>query len=325
MKRIFITGATGFIGKHVLSKLLDAGNYELVVLTRLKKETYKKFDNLSYIVGDITDCTLMKSIISDVDYVIHLAGSKNEASAYYSTNVVGTKNIIQACKTSNILKLIHLSSVGVIGKTSDIIINELTPCNPVNEYEKSKLEAELLVKEFSKREPGKVKILRPTNVFGEGDPDLHLLNLIRKISSNRFFFIGSDISKYYLNYLYVKEISELISRLISNTSQSDIYILNTPIPLMEFITVIKELLGDNFHVKSLPYWPIKIVASFFDIMPKSILNPPPINSLKLNELTNKKKYSSELLAQELNWEPVFSLNEALSNLIGYYCQKGLFN
>lgn len=320
MDKILLTGGTGFIGKHALEKIKRLGMYKIIVLSR---KYHVDIDGVSYIQGDIADAEILDKIISRVDYVIHMAGCKKDADSYYSTNVSGTKNILEACTNNRVKKIIFLSSVGVIGPSESNEIDENTMCHPHNNYERSKYEAELLVKLFSINNPGKAIILRPTNVFGEDDPEMHLLNLINKIQKQRFYFVGNYISKYYLNYIYVKEISELIPNLLDHTTNSDLYILNTPTSLMQFITMIKQIIRNDTPVKRLPYWPIKLAAVFFDLMPKSMVNPPPINSRKLLELTNKKQYSSALIAKELNWNPAFSMYESLHNMIIHYYKIGL--
>lgn len=321
--KIFITGGTGFIGKHVLEKLQNENKFHIVVLTRQKRNNQ---NGLSYVQGDIsrTSTSLLSEYIEQSDYVIHMAGCKNDPQSFYQANVRGTENIVNACrKNDSLKKLIYLSSVGVIGITGNTVVDEQTECHPVNDYEKSKLQAELLVKEYSNQNPGRVIILRPTNVFGEDDPELHLLNLINKLRHRRFYYVGSDISKYYLNYVYVKEISELIFSFLAYSRRNDLYILNTPVQLSHFIETIKEILVDKTPIRHLPYWPIKLAALCFDLMPKSIMNHPPINSRKLLELTNERQYSSELLSTEGNWKPAFAMKHALSNLISHYREKKL--
>ena len=317
---IFITGGTGFIGKHVLNTLKENDVYEIIVLSRQQRGYH---NGVLYVQGDLGDKDLIKEAVSQVDYVIHLAGCKKDTAAFYTTNVTGTENIISACNRDRIRKLIYLSSVGVIGPSNDTEITEQTPCKPANDYEKSKYEAELRVKQFSKERPGKTIILRPTNVFGEDDPELHLLNLINKLKRHSFYYVGNKISNYYLNYVYVKEISGLIPKLLDLKPKNDLYIVNTPTPLCEFIASIKDLLGYEEPVRHLPFLPIKMLATCFDMIPRSILKHPPINSLKLSELTNQRIYSNARLTTDLNWKPAFTIQHALSNLIAHYRNEHL--
>lgn len=319
--KVFVTGGTGFIGSHVLNKLNGLDFSDIYVLSRGKKSDSGK---ITYIKGDISRPETFQEYISRCDYVIHMAGCLKDKNYFESVNVDGTNNIINACKKNyRLKKIIHISSAGVIGKTDKLIIDELTPCNPLNTYEKTKYKAELIIKDFLKNNPGKAVILRPTNVYGENDPESHLLNLISKIMKHRFFFIGNEEANYYLNYLYVKEISELVPRLLYTETKNDTYILNTPTRLPEFITKIKNIIHDDTTIKRLPYWPMKMIARCFDKIPNEIMRHHPINTKKFEELTNMKRYSSNLLAKDLNWAPIYALDEALNNLVCYYGQKEL--
>lgn len=320
MKTVIVTGGTGFIGRHVLSTLAGLGTCNMVVLSR---SAHSDSGHVSYQYGDIGDGRVLEDAIMHADAVVHLAGCKNSSRDFHATNVLGTRNVVLACEKANTPRLIYLSSVGVIGPTSEYDISEETPCRPANEYEKSKYEAEVLVRRFSARRPGTTTILRPTNVFGEDDPEQHLLNLITKLKAHRFFFVGRNISTYYVNYLYVREISALIATLLTSAYASDLFIVNTPTPLPAFIATIKRLLNDSTPVAHLPYWPVRAAAVCGDYLPSAWCLHPPITSLKLAELTSRKRYCTALLAKEAGWSPAFSMEEALRNLITHYHEAGL--
>ena len=320
MGKIFLTGGTGFIGRHVVERLLGSPGLELTILTR---QEIASTDLVTYVRGDLDDRDLLKQCITDSDYVFHLAGCKKDPLSFTATNVGGTKNILAACQASGVKKLIYLSSVGVVGATEDLRISENSSCCPLNDYEKSKYAAENFVRDFAKSFGGETYILRPSNVFGENDPELHLLNLIRKIKSNKFMFVGNDTSEFFLNYVYVKEISEVSFEMMNEGSGGGIYIVNTPTLLSEFICEIQDLIGNSAKFKHLPYWPLKVVAKAFDLVPKRILDPPPINSLKFNELTCRKVYMAEALKKNMGWEPKYTMREALRNLIDHYREVDL--
>ncbi len=276
--------------------------------------------NVSYRVGDVADAPSLARAAEGADVVLHFAGCKRVAAEFHRTNVVGTHNVVSMCEQAQVRRLIYLSSVGVIGPTSEIQVTEETPCHPANGYERSKLEAELHVRQFSARRPGTTTILRPTNVFGENDPEVHLLNLFRRLKSDQFFFVGRDISQYALNYLYVPEISALVGALIETTPTGDLFIVNTPTPLAEFIATSKRLLDAPKPVRHLPYWLVKTAALAGDRLPRRVA---PVNSLKLAELTSRKQYSADLLARQAGWRPAFAMEDALRNMIAHYREKGL--
>jgi len=320
---IFITGGTGFIGRHVIDLLQEDAEFNLVVLTRHNLDSQPR---LSYVQGSLADKELIDQSVSSADYVIHMAGCKDDPKSFIQTNIEGTRNIIAACCASKRLKkIIYLSSVGVIGKTDKIIVDEKTKCNPVNGYEKSKLIAEHIVRDYSLSNKGKVVILRPTNVFGENDPQKHLLNLFLKIKNGRFCFVGKNVQKFYLNYLYVGEISFLIKFLLKDKIKGNLYIINTPVRLDTFIKAVGENLGCDFAFSHLPYWPVKLAAFIGNFLSIFVGRRVPINSKKLAELTNARQYSALLLKNDLDWKPEFTIKEALARLVSHYRQEGLLD
>jgi nucleoside-diphosphate-sugar epimerase len=315
-----VTGGTGFIGRHVVRALAGLGSCQVIVLSRSEQADSGP---VSYRRGDVADPRGLGEAIAQADAVVHLAGCKTKPGEFQATNVVGTRNVLSACEAAKTPRLIYLSSVGVIGPTAALEVTEETPCQPANEYERSKHDAEVLVKQYSARRPRTTTILRPTNVFGEDDPEHHLLNLITRLKTRRFFFVGSDVSSYYVNYLYVQEISALIAAILPSAHASDLFILNTPTPLTTFVAAIKRLIGDESRVGHLPFWLAKAAALVGDRLPRALVPRPPINSLKLAELTSRKQYSAALLARETGWTPAFTMEDALRNVIAHYREKGL--
>ena len=320
MTRVVVTGGTGFIGRHVLRALAQLDTTEVLVLSR---SAHAASGRATYRQGDIGDPRGVEELVAGADIVVHLAGCKKNPGEFEATNVEGTRNILEACERANVRRLIYMSSVGVIGPTSEQVVTEQTPCHPANGYEQSKYAAEVMVKAFSTRRPGTTTILRPTNVFGEHDPELHLLNLIRRVKTHRFFFVGRDVSPYYVNYLYAPEIGALVVRLLASVPASDLYIVNTPTPLAAFIAAIKNLLNDPTAVGHLPFWLVKTAAVAGDRLPRALVPRPPINSLKLAESSSRKQYSAALLTRELPWTPAFRMEEALRNIMAHYREEGL--
>jgi len=319
--RLFVTGGTGFVGRHVVDALLTTEDSTVSVLTR---ENHSDGPRLTYVKGDIGDAGLLRRAMQGHDCVVHLAGCKHRQELFHHTNIKGTQNLIDACRLSTQFRqLIYLSGVDVYGVQKSSWVDEQTECTPDTPFGRSRHEAELIVRKFAEEKPGRVVILRPGNIFGERDPEHHLLNLLKKVRSNRFYFVGRDEQCYHVNYIDVKEVGELIKQLIGSRLARCVYIVNTPARLTEFVSILKKITNQTAVVRHLPYWPAKIAAQVFDSFPKSILRRPPINSLKLRELTNKTVYSPARLTNELNWRPRCPLPVALTNLHRHYLELGL--
>lgn len=152
-----VTGATGMIGRRIVKKLLSA-RYHVRILSR------RRFENREIEVfnASLSDSLVVDEFVRGADVLFHCAAELRDESAMWTTNVVGTNLLWEASQKYRIKYFCHLSSAGVVGRTSLDIVDEDSPCQPQNMYEFTKLEAEKIA------DKGIVAcntiILRPTNV-----------------------------------------------------------------------------------------------------------------------------------------------------------------
>lgn len=155
-----VTGASGMIGSRIVEKLLVLG-YHVRVLTR---RPYSHPDVEVFCAG-LSDLAILDAFVSNANLIFHCAAELRDESIMQSVNVQGAKQISQLVARHGIQYFCHLSSAGVIGKTNSKWVDELTPCDPQNPYERTKYEAEGFV---SRAIHGcSTVILRPTNVIDE--------------------------------------------------------------------------------------------------------------------------------------------------------------
>lgn len=174
----FITGATGFIGGHLVPQLIAAG-HNIICLVRDKKkgEYLLSQNNVQVIIGDVRDSGSLKKIdINNIDIVIHMAAMGHVAAAteeaykkFVAVNEGGTKNIINIFrKSTRLKKFIHISSTAAMGHIGNAILNENSLPNPITPYQKSKYRSELIpLAEFEKTNFPCI-IIRPCMVYGPG-------------------------------------------------------------------------------------------------------------------------------------------------------------
>lgn len=154
---VCVTGATGMIGSLIARRLVDQG-YLVRVLARGRCE----LANVSVFKAGLADESQLEDFVRGAEMMFHCAAELNDETRMHETNVVGTSRLIKLATRHKVRYFCHLSSAGVIGKTTQTVVDEDTPCRPQNAYEKSKFEAEQLFQHGI--EGCKVVILRPTNV-----------------------------------------------------------------------------------------------------------------------------------------------------------------
>jgi nucleoside-diphosphate-sugar epimerase len=161
---VFVTGATGFVGTHLVQALRAQGRHVV---------THSRAD------GDIARCPLR---FDGVERVVHLAGrsfvpdSWQQPRDFYDVNLLGTANVLDACRRSN-LKVVFVSSY-VYGNPRSLPIAEDHPLQPLNPYSHSKILAEDAVRYYRSQFGVRATIVRPFNIYGPGQDERFLLPTI---------------------------------------------------------------------------------------------------------------------------------------------------
>lgn len=264
-KKILITGATGFIGQHLL-EALEGSNTEITILSRKQDPQLRSKIKATIIQGDIQDVETVLRAARDKDLIINLAGEIKKTDLFEKTNITGTKNLLSAAEANSVKKIIHLSSVGVVGiqySSQRIVIDEKSECHPKNEYERTKLESENLVKEAATSGKIQAVILRPTNVFGEHHPENALLNLLSYCYKKRKIYFTLDAK---VNYLYVKDLTAAILHFIEKDYDELIYNVGEPKRMDVFIESIEKYLNIPIANKQLP----SFILGFMNMLPKKM-------------------------------------------------------
>jgi len=170
-----VTGATGFIGSHLVELLLSRAHTVRVLLRKTSSLEWLKGLPIELFYGDLFDMEAMQKAVSGVDYVYHSAGltKAKTAEGYYRANQEGTRNLLNAAlaQAPRIRRFVHISSQAAAGPSpTSAPITEDFPANPLTTYGKSKLKAEQEVLEVASRIP--VTICRPPAVYGPRDKDI---------------------------------------------------------------------------------------------------------------------------------------------------------
>jgi UDP-glucose 4-epimerase len=180
--RALVTGGAGFIGSHLVKRLLRAGT-SVTVLDNLRRGSKEALaghpGDLTFIEGDIRDRGAVRDATQGADVVFHLAAQSSvmtaDADTNYtlSTNVEGTRNVLEAAQAEQVRRFVFTSSREVYGDPTDLPVSETASLNPKNTYGVSKTKGEKLCREF---EEGlgrglEISILRLANVYGPGDRD----------------------------------------------------------------------------------------------------------------------------------------------------------
>ena len=190
--KFLVTGGAGFIGRHLVAKLLDDG-HEITIFDNFSLSSKNDITNLlengvSLVTGDILDYDLLLKSMSNYDFVIHLAAqtsvSQSIADPKTTADIIvdGTVNVLKSCVKTNVKNIIFSSSAAVYGNSLDALISEKSHLNPLSSYGASKLVAEYNLQTFSKLFGLNSISLRLFNVYGNGQSSE--AGVIRKFLKN---------------------------------------------------------------------------------------------------------------------------------------------
>lgn len=200
---ILVTGATGFIGRHLVAKLLQQNEHSIFCLVRnpLKAKFFQQKGAL-LIHGDITDKSSLEKILRhQIDIVYHCAACVDSRNPAFlnKTNVEGTENVCNLASALSVKCMVYLSSVAVVSGHDCVPLTEDLPYSATNAYGKSKILAEKKVLYYRNKGLPAV-ILRPPMVYGEDEP--HLMRFLLFLLKHRLLpLLDSGIHKLHLVYV----------------------------------------------------------------------------------------------------------------------------
>ena len=209
-KNCLVTGGSGFVGGHLVKKLVNLGANVSIIDIQKPDSSIK--DNAKFFNCDIRDSEKLDDICKNIDYVFHtvsLVPISKADTQFISVNADGTRNIINAAINQNVESIVHLSSTSVYKiPNRGNIINEDFPLEPVAEYGQSKFLAEEICLEFMKK-GAPISIIRPKTILGPNRLGIYSI-LFNWIKKNKPVFIFGDGQN---KYSYVG-ISDLIDAII---------------------------------------------------------------------------------------------------------------
>lgn len=212
--KVFITGATGFIGLQLI-EILSKTDHELICLVRKSSrvETLRK-QGIELVVGDVIDKSSFVDAMQSCDCVIHLANLYEfwvpDKRAYRDINITGTENVMIGALEAGVSKVVHVSSIVVYGKPATAPITEETSVGPrqFSEYARTKYQGDLIAWKLHARGLPLV-VVYPAAVLGSNDPKTtgrYIQNLMQRRLP------ATVCDEVVFPWVYVKDVAEIIVR-----------------------------------------------------------------------------------------------------------------
>jgi nucleoside-diphosphate-sugar epimerase len=314
--KTLITGATGFIGKHLARTLAEQGRDVRCLVRKTSDTRYLKKLGVELFYGDLLNKDSLKNLVKGVTIVHHLAGEvySPRNSNYFKINVEGTGNLLDACLPENIERFIFLSSIQATGPSQKqgILLNEQSPCKPITSYGKSKLEAERLIYKRNKADAFPAVIIRAPMVYGPGSLKCRSAALFQRINEGKFRLIGKDdhlISTCYLDNLIH---GILLAEKHKNAIGKAYFIADQKThTLLQISNAIAQELLVKLPTGRIPI-PVAYVMTMILLIPNKIFNFSRLFSWDtMREITNDWACNISLIESEMGYKPSIDFKDGV--------------
>ena len=317
--RVLVTGATGFVGRHLLP-VLQQGGCQVRAAYRSDRSTNARDTLFEWVpVGDIGPDTSWAGAMAGVDVVIHLAAlahqmgpaAETRESEFLRVNALGTAQLAECAAEAGVSRFVMLSSIAAMGPYADEPLAETGPCTPVTPYGRSKLEGERAVQRLLADGPTDWCILRPPLIYGPGNPG-NMARLLRLIERGLPLPLGRVEAR--RSYVYVGNLVDLLSRCLTHPGASRrVFVVDDgePIATRALVRLLAKYAGKPARLLPVPPWALKALGRLGDQLQRILGSSAGIDSYSIDRLMGSLVVDSRAVREALGWSPPFSQEAGL--------------
>ncbi|MCS7252168.1 MAG: NAD-dependent epimerase/dehydratase family protein [Anaerolineae bacterium] len=322
--RLLVTGATGFLGRNLCPYLIDRG-YCVRALVRPSSDwRFLAERGAEIMFGDVRDLASVQMAVAGCEMVIHAAayfrfwGPRDH---YWQVNVEGTRNVIHAAERAGIQRFVHISTVAVIGRPrSDATIDETYSCQPVDDYQRTKLEGERIVQQAVHRGLPAV-ILRPGAFYGPWG----------RYAFNRLFFedflkglrLQVHGGQRYTFPIFVPDLCRVIEAALSLGRVGEIYnVADRSRRHAEIYEIVARIAGTSAWRINVPALPMLVLAWAWTRLADLTGREPYYPLALASYVFYDWKISSEKAERELGFRPT-PFEEGARQTLEWYWAQGI--
>lgn len=326
MKRILVTGASGFIGSHIVQEAVRRGMEVWAGVRATSSRRYLADERIHFLELDLSDATKLREQLEgrEFDYVVHAAGVTKclHKEDFDKVNYLGTKNLVDAIIATDmpLKRFVFLSSLSIFGA-----IRERQPYQDITEhdmprpntaYGKSKLRAERYIQSIGNDFP--YIVLRPTGVYGPRETDYFLM--VKSVASHVDF--GAGYRRQDITFVYVDDVVQAVMLSLDRGMSGRKYFLTDGevYSSSDFSRLIqKELhVGRMLRIVA-PIWLLRVITFLCDRISHYTGKPIALNNDKYHILRQRNwRCDIEPATDELGFRPSVKLAEGVARTVAWY-------
>jgi nucleoside-diphosphate-sugar epimerase len=318
--KIFLTGASGFVGSHLAQSLIAAGHEVVAHYRAPESRNTKPQHNLEIWSGDLNDVHSLAKQLQGIDSVIHCAAEMklwNSKKELHETNVLMTEHILKAAKQAGVLQFIYMSDASVAKDPTianlDVSESRALPSLEKFAYSHSKSLAEQYVL-ASGNESFRVISLRPASIWGKGD----LIDRILGKAANLNQFGWFDQGNYLFSTCYIDNLCAAVQKaLLSQANQESFFISDGP-PVLFRQWMSRRLLAGRYKVPTLSIprflaWPLaRFTENGWNYLP--LRGEPPLIREMVHLMAHPFSVAITKAQEQLAYEPLYGLEEGMLDI-----------
>jgi nucleoside-diphosphate-sugar epimerase len=323
--KVLVTGGTGFTGKALVQRLLGMG-HEVVALDYkegLKTQELRDW-GAEVILGSVTDKDVVRRAVQGVEVVHHVAAAFREMNVpdtyYHDVNVGGTRNVLEAALAAGVRKVIYCSTCGVHGNVDHPPAGEDAPIQPADYYQRTKWEAEPIVREFRDRGLETV-ILRPAAIYGPGDPERFFL-IFKRVAKGVFPMFGNG--KTFYHPLYIDNLIDAFILAMENGRGGEAYLIADEqyLEIEDLVRRVGKALGVDVKIPHYPVWPVVAAGHVVEKVCKPFGITPPLFPRRVDWYRQNRAFRIEKAKRDLGYAPKVGIDEGLQKTAEWYRREG---
>lgn len=324
--KTFVTGGTGFTGAALVRRLLADG-HEVVVLDnqpgllvdRLREQ------GADVTIGSVTDKALVEKLTRGTEVVFHCAAAFRETGApdslYKSVNVEGTRNAIEAAIAAGVRKFIYCSTQGVHGHIEHPPGDESSPIAPADYYQQTKYEGEQVVREYDGRGPEWI-VLRPTAIYGPGDPERFQM-IFKRVRKGTFPMFGSGQTYYHPVYID-NLVDAFVLAMAPGKGAGEAYIIGDAefFPIEDLVRHVARALDVEVRIPHYPIGPLIVAGHLCERVCKPFGINPPVFPRRVDWFRQVRAFRIDKARRDLGYDPRVGIDEGLRRTGAWYIENG---
>jgi dihydroflavonol-4-reductase len=325
MNRALITGSNGFIGSHLVERLLRQGVEVRCMVRKTSRLHWLESLPVKYVWADLRDSESLNEAVKDVDFVYHLGGltKARTRQEYFEANEKGTRSLVRAVLRTNpsVKRFVYVSSQAAGGPSCGLTPRrESEDPRPVTWYGQSKLGGELAVLESSDRIP--VTVIRSPSVYGPRDTDV--FEIFRAVTWHIKPVLG--FQKRYASFIYVKDLVrglDLAARHDKAAGEVFYLVSDAVVSWQEMNDRLAEVMNKKAVIIHIPVWIFGLIALYREFYSRISGKCSILNWQKMNEFRERFWVCDGSKARRLlDFRPEYELNRGIQETWEWYCRQG---